>query len=55
MKEKTIEEKLEIAVNALRAISTRLWNRDDYMNTSMLDCIKTCDNALKMIEGEINE
>lgn len=50
--EKTNGEKLEIAVNALKAISARLSNGDDYMNSSMVDSIKAVDNALKMIGGE---
>lgn len=49
--EKTNGEKLEIAINALKAISTRLSNGDDYMTPSMIDSIKAADNALKMIGG----
>ena len=48
---KTDGEKLTIAVNALRAISTRISKSDDYINSTMLDCQKTVDNALKMIGG----
>lgn len=49
--EKTNGEKLEIAIDALKAISIRLSNGDDYMNSSMIDSIKTVDDALKMIGG----
>lgn len=49
--EKSNGEKLEIAVNTLKAVSTRLSNGDDYMNGAMIDSIKAIDNALKMIGG----
>ncbi len=48
---KTDGEKLAIAVNALKAISKRISKNDDYLNSTMIDCQKAADNALKMIGG----
>lgn len=53
--EKSLEEKLEIATNTLRAIRTRIDNSDDWLNSTMLDIGKSVDNALKIIGGNNNE
>lgn len=52
---KTSEQKLNIAVNALEAIKTRIDTTDDYLNSTMLDIKGAVINALKMIGGKDNE
>lgn len=44
-----LDQKYRIAVNALKAIETRIYKGDEYLNKTMFDCAKTAENALKMM------